>query len=488
MADARRRRLPWARRLGLQARLTAAFALGALALSTLLAVVTYGLVREILVRQREGTATTETYLNAKLLRDNLRSAGVDEQMLLDQLQNPAGGSPVLYRSGTWFGGVQRGTDDLPTRLQDMVLGGQPARMRYRLDGQTQLAVGVPIPAVDASYFEIIPLGELESTLRSLSVSLLAAAVVTTLAGAALGASASRRVLRPLAHVSAAAVAIARGRLDTRVATADEADLGTLVTSFNRMASALQERIEREARFTSDVSHELRSPLTTLSASVEVLQGRRGEMPDRARAALDLLAAEVSRFSAMVEDLLEISRFDAGAARLDLEDLRISELVIHAVGAATHDDVPVVVAADAADCVVQADKRRLTRAIANLVDNASRHGGGAAATTVGLVGSNVRIAVEDAGPGVADEDRERIFERFSRGASTAGRRGAWEGSGLGLSLVRGHVALHGGRVWVEDRHGAMSGARFVIELPVVSVTAPAQPEPDLGPASVPAADA
>ncbi len=96
----------------------------------------------------------------------------------------------------------------------------------------------------------------------------------------------------------------------------------LASSFNDMASALQLRIERDARFASDVSHELRSPLMTLSASVEVMEARRHELPERAQAALDLLTSDVSRFQGLVEDLLEISRFDAGAIRLHLEDLPV----------------------------------------------------------------------------------------------------------------------------------------------------------------------
>lgn len=474
------------RRMGLQARLSTAFALGALVLSASLASVTYVIVRQSLVRQRETSATNEAFLNARQLRDSLPSAGVDEQVLLDQLQNAeGGGNPVLLHDGSWFGGVERSREDLPARLREMVLDGDPARLRYELDEQTHLAVGVPLPAVNAAYFEITSFVDLEDTLGSLGVTLLIVALVTTVLGAALGASASRRVLRPLAHVSAAAEAIAGGRLDTRVATIDEADLGTLVTSFNEMAAALQARIEADARFASDVSHELRSPLTTLSASVEVLHARRHEMPERARSALDLLAADVARFSAMVEDLLEISRFDAGAAHLDLEEVRISELVAMAVAASTDDDVPVVIGANAADRVVQADKRRLVRVVANLVDNAARHGDGAEDVSVALAGSTVRIAVEDAGPGVAPADRERIFERFARGAA-AGRRGDVPGSGLGLSLVRGHVELHGGRVWVEDRRAQRPGARFVVELPLAA-PAPPPAVADLGPASVPAAN-
>ena len=466
--------------LGLRARILAAFTLGALVLSALLAAVTYGLVRESLVRQRESVSTNQAYLNARYLRDRLRSAG-DVSSALDAVQT-TGGAPVVLREGSWFAPLGIGEDDLPPELRAMVAAGTPARMRFSIEGQTQLAVGIPLPSVSSAYFEVTSFEELENTLSSLGISLLAAALVTTIAGGALAISVSRRVLRPLAHVSAAAVAIAGGRLDTRVAAIDDADLGKLVTSFNDMAGALQERIERDARFASDVSHELRSPLTTLTASIGVLEGQRTEMPERARAALDLLVADVKRFSTVVEDLLEISRFDAGAARLHLEEVRISELVMHAMAAVSEVDIPLAVSADAVDCIVQADKRRLVRVIDNLIGNAEAHGGGAVGMSIDLVDHHVRISVDDAGPGVDEADRERIFERFFRGAA-AGSRGSGRGVGLGLALVREHLLLHGGRVWVEPRDDGLPGARFVVELPVRSAPVPARPDP--GPAGIPA---
>jgi two-component system, OmpR family, sensor histidine kinase MtrB len=469
---------------GLRTRLTVAFALGALLLSAILALVAYGIVRENLVRQRESAAIRQAYLNARVVRDQLRGQVTSEGEVLEGLESPTGASPVLLRNGQWYAvTVERGREQLPLPLREAVASGTPARMRFAIEDTAQLGVGVPIPSVNGAYFEIASFADTERALSSLSFALLAAAVVTTVAGAALGATASRRVLRPLSHISAAAVAIAGGRLDTRVARIDDPDLGTLVNSFNDMATALQERIERDARFASDVSHELRSPLTTLTTSISVLEGRRDELPERAQAVLDLLVADVHRFSAMVEDLLEISRFDAGAAHLHLESVRITELVIQAVAAATELDVPIEISADAVASVVEVDKRRLVRVIANLLSNADRYGGGATNVQVTLDGHDVRIAVEDRGPGVDPSDRERIFERFARGTDAAGRRGSGEGVGLGLALVREHVHLHRGRVWVEDAADGQ-GARFVIELPAVSPQPFADHElEDLGPAAV-----
>lgn len=471
-------------RFGLRTRITIAFAFGAMALSALLALVTYGIVRENLVSQRERSATSQAFLNARIVRDQLRSASQPEQAVLDSLESPTGASPVLFRNGEWFATtVERGREQLPLRLRETVVGGTPARMRFTIPDGAQLGVGVPLPAFNAAYFEIASFEDTERALSTLGIPLAGAALVTTIAGAFLGAWGARRVLRPLSHVSAAAVAIAGGRLDTRVAPLDDPDLGTLVNSFNDMASALQERIERDARFASDVSHELRSPLTTLTTSISVLDGRRDELPDRARAALDLLVADVQRFSTMVEDLLEISRFDAGAARLHLESVRISELVLQAVAASTEVDIPVAISADAAACTVAVDKRRLVRVIANLLSNAERYGGGATRVDVELAGTDVRIAVEDAGPGVNDTDRDRIFERFARGTDAAGRRGSGEGVGLGLALVKEHVNLHGGRVWVDQGPGGV-GARFVFDLPTVAIEFDQDEElADLGPAAV-----
>jgi two-component system, OmpR family, sensor histidine kinase MtrB len=203
------------------------------------------------------------------------------------------------------------------RLAD-ACGGErlPAASRRHPDARRQ-----------ALYFEFASLAESERTLESLSTSLFGASLVTTIAGFGLGWWASRRTLRPLADVSTAAEAIAGGRLDTRLGAIDDPDLGVLVSSFNHMAQVLEERIEQDNRFASDVSHELRSPLMTLSASIEVLSSRREEMPDAsAQAAVDLMVADMARFKQLVEDLLEISRFDAGAARLELSELRPGELV------------------------------------------------------------------------------------------------------------------------------------------------------------------
>lgn len=454
---------------GLRARITLAFTLSAALLSTLLAGTTWALTRENIIDQRESSATRQAFRNADVLRSQLDTAQPDSD-LRETLNSLDSDSPsralVRDATGRWTNQTTAFDESrVPPELLDLTEAGTPSRMRISIDGEPELLIGIPLPEVDALYFEFVSLSDTQSTLESLSTSLFGAALVTTLAGAALGWWVSRRTLRPLADVSVAAEAIAGGRLDTRLGAVDDPDLGVLVTSFNHMAQVLEERIEQDNRFASDVSHELRSPLMTLSASIEVLSSRRDEMPDAsAQAAVDLMVADVARFKQLVEDLLEISRFDAGAARLDLSELRPGELITQAVAWSQSPDVPIELDSQLAGVLIRADKRRLVRVVTNLLDNARKYGGGPTRVEVRKVPVGIQIAVEDNGPGVPTDERELIFDRFSRGAGSSRRAGS-EGVGLGLSLVAEHVALHKGRVWVEDRPDGEEGARFVIELPV-----------------------
>ena len=452
-------------RLGLRSRVTVAFALGALVLSVGLAVITYELARAYLVRQREASVLRQAYVNARLVRAGLRAPSPDLPEILSSLEAPRDSSPVVFRQGRWFASsLAVGPDALPAELREMVLSGTPARQHFRLDAVPRLAVGVPIPAVEAAYFETFSFETLERTLEILQNSLVAAAVMTTLAGAAMGRWASSLVLQPVAAAARAAAEVANGHLDVRVETGADPDLATLANSFNRMTDVLRHRLERDARFASAVSHELRSPLMTLTASVEVLSARRSELDPRASAALDLLESDLGRFRRLVEDLLEISRIDVGAGELVAEEVGLVELVRQAVAHSGRGGLPVEVAPGAEDVVVRVEKRRLERVVSNLLDNADTHGEGAVRISVERSPEGARFAVEDAGPGVDADERDRIFERFARGRA-ATRRGNDEGTGLGLSLVAEHLRLHQGRVWVEERPAG--GARFVVELPAVT---------------------
>lgn len=460
---------PVRRRIGLRWRLTLTFALGALVLSMTLSTIAFAITRQNLLDQRDESSVTRAIANADRLAYEipLDTSPVMVSRDLASLSHPNAANAVLSYGGQWFStdALLLSSRDLPESLVSMVDGGQAGRIRTKIDGSVHLVVGVPMTTVGASYYESVPLGDLQDTLDGLAFALLAASALTTIAGALVGYWASRRVFAPLLDVGTAAESIAGGRLDTRLPEGADRDLDMLAVPFNEMAQALEDRIERDARFASEVSHELRSPLMTIAASVEVLENTRDELPERSQKALVLLSADIDRLQQLVEDLLEISRFDVGAITLHLEEVLVVELVYQSVSILGGGGVPVVHEVEAEGYVVRVDKRRFGRVIANLLDNADRYAGGATAVTIERVDDSVRIAVEDQGAGVPADERDIIFDRFSRG-SEGGNRSSDTGVGLGLALVDEHVRLHGGRVWVEDRRDGRTGARFVVELPLV----------------------
>lgn len=454
-------------RIGLRSRILLTFGLGSLALSAFLALATYNFTRTNVVDDRESSAVDQAYDSATRVAADLRSAPANVQTVVDRL---GANRPLVLFRGTWTAAdVRFSSERIPAELLTAVVDeSRPAKMRVDIDDELVLVVGVPLDEPGSAYFEFSSFDDVRSTLRSVGLALVFAAGITTLLGILLGAFSASRAVRPLAAASQAAQALAGGRLDTRLERTDDPDLAALTQSFNDMAAALEERVERDARFTSDVSHELRSPLMTLSASVEVMQARRDEMPERAQAALDLLVADVARFQGLVEDLLEISRFDAGAVKLNVEELLAAEFVRRAAAVSSMPRIPVLVDPAAENLVIKGDRRRLARVVANLIDNARLHGGGEASVSVVVPDdespvAHVWISVDDHGPGVPAEERDVIFERFARGG-VAGRRSGSEGAGLGLALVDEHVRLHRGRVWVQDRADGAEGCSFVIELP------------------------
>ena len=480
----RRQQTRLSRRLGLRARVTAAFTIGALVLSTLMAGITYFTARQTLLSDRESAEQRQAFANASIIQSALRAPGTQVSELIGSVDTLPGSLSVLFTGGQWYAtSISVGESAIPAAERDRVGSGAPASEFFVLAGTPELVIGVPLPAVRSSYYEVFSLAELAGTLRDLAYALIAAAAVTTLAGAVVGRWASSRALRPLADITDAAVAIAGGELDTRVDAGDDVDLQELASAFNRMTANLQDRIEREARFTSDVSHELRSPLTTLSATIGFLEGHRGELDPRAQRALDLLDGDLRRFTRMVDELLEISRFDAGSAELSLDEVDPRELVVQAVTASSSNGeqgseampFPVEVGAGVDGIRLRVDKRRFERVMANLVDNATLYAGGVsrvlverwpAADGTGEAARAIRVVVEDRGPAIPPLERQHLFERFYRGGR-AGQRESGHGTGLGLSLVSEHVRLHGGRVWSEDAPGG--GNRFVVELPLGATT-------------------
>ena len=460
------RGLPW-RRLPLRTRVIGAFTLGAAIAALVLVVITYGLSRQSMLQQREESSERQFFANARQVQSSLRAEDPDFTQLLESLPSLSGSRSIIRTGDETWTSLSLTPSDLPPVLISTVLEFPQAQtMRYRLDDQPVLTFGLQMRPSAASalegvaYFEVVPLAEVESTLESLALILLVGGVLTVLVGVGIGLWASGGLLRPLTDISDAATSIAHGRFDTRLEEVSDPDLDALVRSFNEMAAAMETRITRDARFSSDVSHELRSPLMTLRASIDVMQHRREELPERTRQALDLLNDEVIRFENLVQDLLDLSRSDSGPMQNDL--VNIEELV-RATLASSEATTSFEVSPNAQGALVMGDKRRLAQVLDNLLRNAEKYGGGPTRITVSSAGKSSEIAVEDSGPGVAPSERELIFERFTRGAA-ARKRGAGDGAGLGLALVDEHARRHGGAARVEGKPDGDSGARFVVTLP------------------------
>lgn len=434
----------------------------ALLLSAGVGTITYLTVRSNLIEERQQNAVNQLGANAQLLANALRSTGVDESQLLESLRPQVRSRPLLLRDGQWFGAsLQLQPDQLPPSFLDAVMSGTTARQRFSNDNELLLAVGTTLPEDQGVYVEIFSLAELNRTLDTLRNTLMATAAAATAVGIGLGLLIARRAIAPLHEVSRAARYIADGQLDTRLDSSADRDLQLLTDSFNQMADSLKSRIENERRFASDVSHELRSPLTTLLTSIAVLENRRHELSADGQEALDLLCADIHRFQRMVRDLIEIAKHDAGMAELSSSQTPAADYVLSVLRRLRVDERLIEVTERAETASIRIDERRLERTLANLIENAALYGDAATQVIVDADETHVRIAVEDRGPGIPEEERERIFDRFARGVHSR-KRANLNGSGLGLALAKENVALMGGRIWVDPGDG--DGARFVIELP------------------------
>jgi two-component system, OmpR family, sensor histidine kinase MtrB len=444
------------RTLRLRTRVTLFFSLAAFAASLALAVVTYAVARTYLIDQRTSSAQSQAFSNARAVRDELRLTDPKLFELVQQLPESAGFAILITSDNRRFFSDNRFPDDVLTdELVSNVEIGRTGIQSFEANGQPFLGAGVYVAEFDALYFEGFPLTPTETSLQAIATALGIGAAVTALLAAAIGWWTNRRLLRPLTRVSGAAGEIASGGLDARMPPETDPDLARLAHSFNEMADAVQARIEREARFASDVSHELRSPITALSAAVEVLDARRADLPERTQQALDVVVSQVRRFDQMVMDLLELSRLDAGTTEVHREDVQIEDLISRIAHRYGFGDVPIEVDPKV-PATVKLDKLRFERVLANLLDNAGAHGGGPLRVRIDPRGRHaIALLVDDAGPGVARGERVRIFERFARGSAARHKIG----TGLGLALVAEHAAAHGGEAWVEDRPGG--GARFIV---------------------------
>jgi two-component system sensor histidine kinase MtrB len=444
-------------RIGLRDRVTIAFGLIGLGLSVGLSVATWAWVTHYLVDREQSTDLDEIRDNAASVQERLDAGQPQIATVLDAIPVTDHSAALLVYDGAWYStSLATGPGAIPPAMERSVRGGAAAEQRVNVGGSPALVVGVPLQRTGDGYFEVFPLADLDRTFKTLSVTLVAAGGVAAALALMLGRLAGRRALRPLTEFTAAARSVAAGDLDARMPLTRDPDLADLASSFNATADSLQRRVRADVSFAADVSHELRTPVTTMVNSMQLIMSLRDQLPPGLEEPVRLLAGDLERFRRLVVDLLEISRDDSGDDGSTRESVRIAELVRRAAdGAAGR---PITVVAPAASAAVsKVDKRRLERAVANLVENAERHGGGCQSVAVDAVNGSVAILVDDAGPGVPAQQRARIFDRFTRSPAADA-----DGTGLGLAIVARHVRWHGGDVDVEDRPGG--GARFVVRLP------------------------
>ena len=444
---------------GLRSTVTLAFAIGALALSSALALGTYFSARHLLIDQRERTATRQAFADGALVRDSLLTSGAQVSEVLGSISAPTGAVIYVRRHSEWYSSaLDSAGPELTSTVQQVVAEGSVGVAWTDATDPHAVVVGIPLPAVDAEYYEVSVAEELDRTLWTLSLALAMCAALTTVAGALLGRAASRRVLAPLGEVTSAAVRVSAGDMSTHLNDTDDPDLAALVGSFNHMVDALRDRIQQDARFAADVSHELRTPVTTLTTSLSLLQNTTDLSPRTAHA-VELMADELARFRRALADLLTLGRLDAGEHENAPSVVGARALVRQALLSSDRSPDLLEAPSDgASDPLVEVDRPQLVRALTNLFQNADLHGGGLTGVRVLDLGRFVDVRVEDRGPGVASGDRKRIFERFAR----AGGQKAGTGSGLGLSIVEQTARNHGGDVWCTD--GPDGGASFVLRLP------------------------
>jgi two-component system sensor histidine kinase MtrB len=291
-------------------------------------------------------------------------------------------------------------------------------------------------------------------------------LLATITGLAFAAS--RRVLGPVRRLARAARQMSGGDLSVRVEPAGRDELAQLVTTFNTMASALQDKVgelevmeARARRFAGDVSHELRTPLTAMTAVADILGDDTAASVD-GTAAARLVAQEIRHLNRLVEDLIEISRFDAGSAQLIAEDTDVAAAVQECLRARNWADACPEVPAG---LTVRLDRRRFDVIVANLVGNALRHGAPPVTVRASIQagragGSELVLEVRDHGPGLPAGAIGHVFDRFYKADSARARS---EGSGLGLAIAQENARLHGGGIDAANDPGG--GAVFTVRLPV-----------------------
>jgi len=441
-------------RFGLRTRVAIAFGLLSLVIAAAVSSATYFFASYYLLSQREDAALTRALLDSRAVGASL-AVGATPTEALEQVPSIGQSQALVRVAGTWYTpGVTVPPDALPEGLLDTAAAEGGAQQRAEIAGEPYVVVAVQLS--DGMYVEVFSLQDLDLTLTIGGWVLAGQTVIAGVVGALIGRYTVGQILRPMPRVSRGAQGIAGGDLGTRIEETGDADLDPIAGSFNEMAEAVQSRIQRERRFSANVSHELRSPLTTVVGTADLLDRRREELPEREAGLIAVLVEQVHRMSQMLLDLLEISRI-GGDDPIQIETVDVSLLCLDVVRVRNLPDE--LVTGDSP--IIRTDGRRFERIVGNLVENAQRHGGGVEQVRVERLAHTVRIYVEDRGPGIDHDQLEKLFEPFSRGEDAHHTSGA----GLGLAIAREQANLLNAELIVENRESG--GARFIVEIPVTS---------------------
>ncbi|MEU1334454.1 MtrAB system histidine kinase MtrB [Streptomyces sp. NPDC005865] len=343
------------------------------------------------------------------------------------------------------------------------------------EAQPGLVIGKRLNDLNGDPYQLyylFPLTQEEESLNLVRTTLATAGLFVVVLLGAIAWLVVRQVVTPVRMAAGIAERLSAGRLQERMKVTGEDDIARLGEAFNKMAQNLQLKIQQleelsrmQRRFVSDVSHELRTPLTTVRMAADVIHEARVDFdPVTARSA-ELLADQLDRFESLLADLLEISRFDAGAAALEAEPIDLREVVRRVVGGAeplaerkgTH----IRVVGDQQPVVAEADARRVERVLRNLVVNAVEHGEGKdVVVRLAVAGGAVAVAVRDYGVGLKPGEATRVFSRFWRADPARARTTG--GTGLGLSIALEDARLHGG--WLQAWGEPGGGSQFRLTLP------------------------
>jgi two-component system sensor histidine kinase MtrB len=434
----------------------------------------------------------DTSLRGRLIADARRQADFNLSVLLpSEVPAPTsaaafavGGLPEAFRfrgdvetlADFGNGGVYVSTQSLQGALAEIspalraiVARGELGYAFQQLRGKSVLVVAGHRGGPPDLYFVFDATG-LDEALAQLRLGLAVAALIAILLAFGTAWIIARGILRPVGAAGAAARDIAAGDLAARVPAGGRDELAGFAAEFNRMAASLEETVGRleaaqqqNRTFVADVAHELRTPLTALVAEASLIEGGLAGLSPDARRAAELLVADVRRLRTLVDDLLEISRFDADAERPTMEPVDLGRIVTGVVAARLPE---ATVALPPARVIVDSDPRRLDRILGNLLDNAHAHAPGAVVeVALTMTSGGAVVTVADRGPGVPPNALPHLFERFYK-ADPSRRTGS---SGLGLAIAAEHSSLIGGSLRARARPGG--GLVFALTLPVTGSLPP-----------------